>query len=133
MVGLHVLYPADVFIFSGQLAQPGAPGNIFACPRVDPDIVDSIFSSKIYDVHPCQDIATVILLPASNILFSGAYVNRSRKVQATMAALFAGEIHQVFTPSSSMVLSESSRQTYPISIPASHRSCLRLYIRGQNQ
>lgn len=80
MFGFHVLDAADVFILSRQLLQPGTPGNIFAGPWVDPDIVNSMLFSEIYDVHPCQDIGAVILMPPPDIFFSGAYLNRSREV-----------------------------------------------------
>ena len=80
MLGFHVLDAADVFVFFRQLPQPGTPGNIIAGPWVDPDVVYSMLFSEIYDVHPCQDIGSVILLPAPDILFSGAYLNRPREV-----------------------------------------------------
>jgi len=95
MFGFQFLDAADVFVFSRQLPQPRAPGNIITGSWVDPDIVDSMLFSEIYDVHPCQDIGSVIFLPAPDIFFSCAYLNRSREVQTTVAALFAGEFHQV--------------------------------------
>jgi hypothetical protein len=44
-----------------------------------------------------QDIGSVILLPAPDILISGAYLNRSREVQTTVAALFAGEFQVIYS------------------------------------
>jgi hypothetical protein len=95
MLGFHVLDPTDVFVFSRQLPQPGTPGNIITGSWVDPDVIDSMLFSEIYDIHPCQDIVSVILLPAPDILFSGAYLNRPREVHATVAALFAGELQGI--------------------------------------
>jgi len=111
MVRFHVLYPANVFIFTRQLAQPGTPGNIFTGLGVDPNVIYSMHFSEIYDVHPCQDIGSVILLPAPDILFSGAYLNRPREVQTTVAALFAGEFHEA---------SLLHRQRYLVNRPVAH-------------
>lgn len=95
MFWFHFLDAADVFVFSRQLPQPGTPGDIIAGSWIDPNVVDSMIFSEIYDVHPCQDIGSVILLPAPDVLFSGAYLNRPREVQTTVAALFAGEFQGV--------------------------------------
>lgn len=64
MFGFYILYAADEFIFTRQLAQPGASGNIIAGQWVDPDIMDLMAFTEIYDINPCQDIGAVILLPA---------------------------------------------------------------------
>jgi hypothetical protein len=95
MFGFQFLDAADVFVFSRQLPQPWTPGNIITGFWVDPNVVDSGLFSEIYDFHPSQDIPAVIFLPAPDILFSCAYLNRPREVQTTVAALFAGEFHQV--------------------------------------
>ena len=95
MFWLHILYAADEFIFPRQLAQPGTPGDIIAGPWVNPDIIYLMVFTKRYDINPCQNISAVILLPALDILFGGAYINRAREVHATMAALFAGKFQGV--------------------------------------
>ena len=76
MFGLHGLDTANVFIFSGQLPQSWAPANIIAGPWVNPDIIYLMVFTERYDINPFQDIGADIRRPTSNILFSGAYINR---------------------------------------------------------
>jgi hypothetical protein len=91
MIWFHVIDAADVCVFSRHLFQPGTPGNIIAGLWVDPDVVDCRFFPEIDDVHPFQDIATATVLPAPNILFCCTCGKCTGDVQATMAALLAGE------------------------------------------
>ena len=121
MFGLQVLDAADIFIFPGQLPQPGTPGNIIAGRWADPDVIYLMTFTEGYDINPCQNICALILFPEPDILFSGACISSAREIQAAIPALFALKVCWGHIVLPCQVFNEFSLHSYPRSIPANRR------------
>jgi hypothetical protein len=88
MLGLGVVDTAIIFLLLGIFPQPGAPGHIFVSDRVNPNIIPTVLAIVVKNIHPLQNIFSVLKPPTGYILrVSGS--GKSIQMKAASSALFA--------------------------------------------
>jgi len=83
---LHILYPANVLILTGQLAQPWAAADITAVPGIHPYVINSWH----YLFDPLKNIVPPVLFPHGNVCLSGTGLVRA-EVKAAVTTLRTGK------------------------------------------